>query len=129
MLLAPYRLVALAALFTLFLVLGRPLRAQPVDLTPGSQAIGSFGYGSTPASGFRGRALTSALAPGQAYVETGTQLITRSLRPGHWALQGARSVWVPPETVLRRVQSVALIQGRYVWRNGAYVWVPTHYAY
>jgi WXXGXW repeat (2 copies) len=53
-------------------------------------------------------------------------VITRALLPGHWALHGARYVWVPPETTLRRVQSAAFVPGAYVWRNGAYVWVPTH---
>ena len=55
-------------------------------------------------------------------------VITRALLPGHWALHGARYVWIPPETTLRRVQSAGLVPGSYVWRNGAYVWVPTHYA-
>jgi WXXGXW repeat (2 copies) len=54
-------------------------------------------------------------------------VITRALLPGHWALHGARYVWVPPDTTLRRVQSAGLVPGTYVWRNGAYVWVPTHY--
>jgi hypothetical protein len=55
-------------------------------------------------------------------------VITRALLPGHWALHGARYVWVPPETTPRRVQSDALVPGAYVWRNGAYVWVPTQSA-
>ena len=55
-------------------------------------------------------------------------VITRALLPGHWALHGARYVWIPPETTLRRVQSAGLVPGSYVWRDGAYVWVPTHYA-
>jgi hypothetical protein len=50
--------------------------------------------------------------------------ITRALLPGRWALHGARYVWVPPETTLRRVQSAGLVPGAYVWRKGAYVWVP-----
>lgn len=54
-------------------------------------------------------------------------VITRALLPGHWALHGARYVWTPPETTLRRVQSAGLVPGAYVWRDGAYVWVPTHY--
>ena len=61
-------------------------------------------------------------------VITREPVITRALLPGHWALQGARYVWVSPETTLRRVQSAGLVPGAYVWRNGAYVWVPTHYA-
>jgi hypothetical protein len=55
-------------------------------------------------------------------------VITQALLPGHWALHGARYVWVPPETRLRAVQSAAVVPGTYLWRNGAYVWVPTHYA-
>ncbi|MBN9560457.1 MAG: YXWGXW repeat-containing protein [Alphaproteobacteria bacterium] len=51
---------------------------------------------------------------------------TYALLPGHWALHGARHVWVPPETTLRRVQSADQVPGRYVWRNGAYVWAPAH---
>ena len=54
--------------------------------------------------------------------------ITRALLPGHWALHGARYVWIPPETRLRRVQTAGLVPGAYVWRDGAYVWVPAHYA-
>ncbi len=54
-------------------------------------------------------------------------VITRALLPGHWALHGARYVWTPPETTLRRVQSAGLVPGAYVWRDGAYAWVPTHY--
>ena len=54
-------------------------------------------------------------------------VITRALLPGHWALQGARYVWIPPETKLRRVQSAGLVPGANVWHSGAYVWVPAHY--
>lgn len=53
-------------------------------------------------------------------------VITRALLPGHWALHGARYVWVPPETTPRPVRSAEVLPGAYVWRNGAYVWVPTH---
>jgi hypothetical protein len=53
-------------------------------------------------------------------------VITRALLPGHWALHGARYIWVPPETTPRRVQSAAFVPGAYVWRNGEYVWVPAH---
>ena len=53
---------------------------------------------------------------------------TRTLLPGHWALHGSNYVWVPPETRSREVQIAALVQGGYVWRNGAYAWVPAHYA-
>jgi hypothetical protein len=54
-------------------------------------------------------------------------VITRALLPGHWALDGAQYVWIPPETTPRQVQSAELVPGTYVWRKGAYVWVPTHY--
>jgi hypothetical protein len=53
--------------------------------------------------------------------------VTYALLPGHWHLEGAYYVWVPPETVLRRVQTAPLVPDQYVWRDGAYVWVPTHY--
>lgn len=56
-------------------------------------------------------------------------VITRALLPGRWALEGARYVWVPPERTPRRVRSLALVPGSYVWRNGSYFGVPTHYAY
>ena len=54
--------------------------------------------------------------------------ITRALLAGHWALDGADWKWVPPETVPRRVRTAPLMQGRYVWRSGQYVWVPAHFA-
>ena len=54
-------------------------------------------------------------------------VMTRALLPGHWALDGARYVWIPPETRLRRVQSGEIVPGAYVWRNGGYFWVPAHY--
>ena len=55
-------------------------------------------------------------------------VITRALLPGHWALHGARYVWIAPETTPRQVQSAGLVPGAYVWRQGAYRWVPTHVA-
>ena len=70
-------------------------------------------------------------SPSQPEVQSQVQpepVITRALLPGHWAPHGARYVWIPPETTLRRVQSAGLVPGSYVWRDGAYVWVPTHYA-
>jgi len=53
--------------------------------------------------------------------------VTDALLPGHWQLEGARYIWVPPETVLRRVEARPLIEGRYVWRDGEWHWVPAHY--
>ena len=38
--------------------------------------------------------------------------VTYALLPGHWQLEGARYIWVPPETALRRVEARPLIEGR-----------------
>jgi hypothetical protein len=54
--------------------------------------------------------------------------VARALLPGHWQLDGARYVWVPPETRLRVVQGRPLVVGQNVWRDGRWVFVPTHYA-
>jgi hypothetical protein len=54
-------------------------------------------------------------------------VITRALLAGHWTLHGTRYAWTPPETRLRPVQSAGVVPGTYVWRDGAYVWVPAHY--
>ena len=43
-------------------------------------------------------------------------------------LEGARYVWVPPETRLRPVQLRPLLLGENVWKDGKWVYVPTHYA-
>jgi hypothetical protein len=59
-------------------------------------------------------------APAQA-------MFTSALVPGHWQLEGARYVWVPPDTVPRPVEYRLFIQGRYVWRGGEWVWVPAHW--
>jgi len=53
--------------------------------------------------------------------------VTYALLPGHWQLAGARYVWVPPETSLRWVEDRPFVQGRYVWRGGAWRWVPSHF--
>jgi hypothetical protein len=53
--------------------------------------------------------------------------VTYALLPGHWQLQGAQYVWVPPETVPRPVAYWRFVQGRYVWRGGNWGWVPAHY--
>jgi hypothetical protein len=53
--------------------------------------------------------------------------VTYALLPGRWQLEGARYVWVPPETTLRRVEAQSLVEGRYVWRDGGWHWVPAHY--
>ena len=54
--------------------------------------------------------------------------VTRALLPGHWQLEGAHYVWVKPETRLRVVQERPLILGQNVWKDGRWVFVPTHYA-
>jgi len=54
-------------------------------------------------------------------------IVTYALLPGHWQLQGAQYVWVPPETVPRPVAYWRFVQGRYVWRGGNWGWVPAHY--
>ena len=54
-------------------------------------------------------------------------LVTYALLPGHWQLQGAQYVWVPPETVPRPVAYWRYVEGRYVWRGGEWIWVPAHY--
>ena len=56
----------------------------------------------------------------------GPPSVTYALLPGHWQLEGARYVWVPPETALRRVEAWPLVEGRYVWHDGAWHWVPAH---
>ena len=54
-------------------------------------------------------------------------VVTRALLPGRWALDGADWEWIPPDTVLRPVQTGPRVPGRYVWRDQRYVWAPTHY--
>lgn len=66
-----------------------------------------------------------ALVPGPP---PGPPPVTKALLPGHWQLDGANWVWVPPETRLRRVEERPLVLGAYVWREGAWRWVPPHYA-
>jgi hypothetical protein len=51
-----------------------------------------------------------------------------ALSPGHWQLHGAESVWVSPQTKSMPVRIVPVTPGKYVWRNGKYVWIPRHYA-
>jgi WXXGXW repeat (2 copies) len=58
---------------------------------------------------------------------SGSPAVTYALLPGHWQLQGARYVWVPPEIALRRVEPRPLVEGRYVWRDGEWHWVPAHF--
>lgn len=53
--------------------------------------------------------------------------VTKALLPGRWELHGAKYVWVPPDTELRQVDERPWQQGRYVWKDRAWVWVPAHY--
>jgi hypothetical protein len=53
--------------------------------------------------------------------------VTYALLPGHWQLQGAQYVWVPPEIDPRPVAYWRFVQGRYVWRGGEWVWAPANY--
>ena len=53
--------------------------------------------------------------------------VTYALLPGHWQLQDAQYVWVPPEIDPRPVAYWRFVQGRYVWRGGNWVWAPAHY--
>ena len=54
-------------------------------------------------------------------------IVTYALLPGHWQLQGAQYVWVPPESVPRPVAYWRFVQGRYVWRGGNWIWLPAYY--
>ena len=54
-------------------------------------------------------------------------IVTYALQAGHWQLQGAQYVWMPPETVPRPVAYWRFVQGRYVWGGGEWIWVPAHY--
>ena len=62
-----------------------------------------------------------------AAIPPGPPPVTKALLPGRWELQGAKYVWVPPDTDLRRVDERTWQQGRFVWRDRAWVWVPAHY--
>jgi hypothetical protein len=66
----------------------------------------------------------AALAPALPPVP----MITKALLPGHWQLGSWQYHWVAPETQLRTVETRSWVQGRYVWRDGAWTWVPSHYA-
>jgi hypothetical protein len=54
-------------------------------------------------------------------------MFTYALFPGHWQLDGARYVWVLPDETPRPVAYWRLVMGQYVWRGGAWVWVPAHW--
>ena len=89
-----------------------PLEATPgpaPTLVPGSPAQPPVGAASAP------------------FPEPVRPVVTLGLLPGHWALHGANWGWIPPDTRLRPVQAAPPVEGRFVWRDGAYAWVPAHY--
>ena len=47
--------------------------------------------------------------------------------PGHWQLEGARWVWIAPETTLRPVVTRSVVPNRYAWKDGRWVYEPQHY--
>ena len=47
--------------------------------------------------------------------------------PGHWQLEGAHYVWVPPDRFIRPTVNLASVPPQYVWRDGRWVFVPQHY--
>ena len=49
------------------------------------------------------------------------------LYPGHWQLVGARYAWVKGDETLREVRAQVYVQGHFVWRDHAWVWLPDHY--
>lgn len=50
------------------------------------------------------------------------------LEPGHWQLQGAESVWVPPQSVPQPVSVQPIVSARRVWDGDRWVLVPEHFA-
>jgi hypothetical protein len=54
-------------------------------------------------------------------------MITKALLAGHWQLSGWEYHWVPPETQQRPLETRPFVQGRYVWQDGTWTWVPSHY--
>ena len=103
--------------------------AQPIDLrtpppTPSARRLAPDAPRSTVAPGLALPATSSPMA-GVALPSPGPP-VTHVLLPGHWQLEGARYLWVPPETTLRRVQPSSFVEGRYVWHGGDWHWVPAH---
>lgn len=135
---APLKSFVPAAIAGLVITIAAPAGAQPVNLRPpgadastGNMApiaprppVATPDSSSAPAitnqAPAEGGGAASAPPPGPT--------ITYALLPGHWTLRGARYVWVPPETVPRRVDAAPFVPGRYVWDDGAWVWAPAHRA-
>jgi hypothetical protein len=107
-----------------------PAGAQPSTLALGSQPAGNTGHPATISITARPLFETPFPSANPALggqTASPSAVITRAQLPGHWALHGSNDVWVPTESRLRDIQTAAVVQGTYVWRNGAYVWVPKHY--
>jgi hypothetical protein len=124
-------IVAYTAAIGLSALISAPAGAQSRNLAPVTQPglnIGPSGTVSITVRPLSEPAMTSAKPVSGWQPAPPISVTTRALLPGHWALHGPNYVWVPPETRLRELQTAALVQGGYVWRNGSHVWMPTHYA-
>jgi hypothetical protein len=58
---------------------------------------------------------------------SGPRPVTYALLPGHWQPEGAHYIWVLPENTLRHVDTRRSVEGRYVWRDDKWHWVPEHF--
>ncbi len=103
---------------TMVLLAAEPAVPQPINLRPPPPVVLSAPVSPPAPVGSAPALVRPPPAPPATY----------ALLPGHWQLRGARSVWVPPETRLRRVETRPFVPGRYVWRDGRWIWVPSHYA-
>jgi WXXGXW repeat (2 copies) len=95
------------------------MRDRPGAIRAIDGALAASALASWPASPARVAVLPASapLVPAATY----------ALLPGHWQLDGARYVWAPAETRLHRVEDQPFVQGRYLWRDGAWTWVPSHF--
>jgi hypothetical protein len=69
---------------------------------------------------------SAALAPVPA-APVAPPPVTYARLPGHWQLEGARYVWVPPDRFLRPTANLATVRPQYVWRDGRWEFVPQYY--
>ena len=109
---------ALAALQSPSPVAPLPAAAAPVPLRSAAGPVPLAPYAGSPYG------LAAPLAPPP--LPRGPPSETYGLLPGHWQLEGARYVWVPPDSRLRRVVDTATVPNRYVWRGGRWVFEPQH---
>jgi hypothetical protein len=63
-----------------------------------------------------------AASPAEDQPPAPPPVVTYALRAGRWELRDARHVWMPPDTVLQRVQAGRPAPNRWVWRGGEYRW-------